>query len=115
MNTDSVSIPSFLPSYVQDLDFLGFILGLESTVAAEDFVTSTLAFIYPSLLYAKVSNTFESASIPFKFEVVMYLLETSILLCFQGFCIHQWPSSASSSPRELELKPVTTLISIPAA
>ena len=40
------------PSYVQDLDFLGFILGLESTVAAEDFVTSTLAFIYPSLLYA---------------------------------------------------------------
>ena len=44
----------------------------------------------------------------------MYFLEISILLRFQCFCIHQWPSSASSSPWEFELKPVTTLISIPA-
>ena len=34
---------------------------------------------------AKVYNTFESASIPFKFEVVMYLLEISILLLCARF------------------------------
>ena len=62
---------------------------------------------------AKVSSTFESPSIPFKFEIVMYLLEISILLCFQGFCIHQWPSSASSSPPRTWVE--TSYHSIPAA
>jgi len=71
-------------------------------------------YVSKPFVCAKVYNTFESASILFKFEVVMYFLKISILLRFQGFCIDQWPSSPSSSPREFELKPVTTLTSIPA-
>ena len=47
-----IVFPSHPSSYVRDLDFLGFILCLESVAAAEAFVTSTLAFMYPSLLYA---------------------------------------------------------------
>ena len=45
-------------------------------------------YVSKPFVCAKVYNTFESASIPFKFEVVMYFLEISILLRFQGFCIH---------------------------
>ena len=45
-------------------------------------------YVSKPFVCTKVYNTFESASIPFKFEVVMYFLEISILLRFQGFCIH---------------------------
>ena len=47
-----ILFPSHPSSYVHDLDFLGYILCLESMATAEAFVTSTLAFMYPSLLYA---------------------------------------------------------------
>ena len=46
-----ILFPSHPSSYVRDLDFLGFILCLESVAAAEAFVTSTLAFMYQRLLY----------------------------------------------------------------
>ena len=47
-----ILFPSHPSSHVRDLDFLGYILCLESMATAEAFVTSTLAFMYPSLLYA---------------------------------------------------------------